>query len=604
MTKVGAGQLILPTANTTFTGNTEIDSGWITIENSEALGGWSAGKGQTVQATTTVIAGAALQLLPLSGNMTLTNNFNLQGSGISDPAYPLIDDTNSKTGGALMNLAGNNTIEGNIVLNQEVNIGVEQIYSGNPSDPNYSANAFSQLTLAGQQSQAAVTVINVNGTASGNANENDKVINTGSTSGTITIEAAVHSKPDDVRVYDGDYTTSPTTAVLLYDSSGDYTDTAFNTTATSNNVVNQNGALITITYTNTTATATASEVAELGDPAGDKYDLGPVVTSYGPVTSTVIEIIINQGGRPAGDSTQWKYTAQVVPVAASNISGIVKVGSQRLIITGPGTYTGGVTVMAGSIRVQNNTALGAGSTSNNTTTVAAGASLELAATNPLTNGGTVTDLNIWGEGLVLNGSGNGAAAGSPVNAQTLALTGMTTASQFTLTFDGATTSAITYTGTAADATNIQNALNTVLGTLGFTGGSVNVSQSGSGVFTIVFAGTLAGTSQSPILATVTAGPATGSANAYLNLGDDAALVNEAIDPAGLAAPATLVGDNTWRGNVSLNNSATMDVQTGTRLTIDGVIDDTGNASIAGSDLTKIGGGELLLSGSNTYHGVT
>ncbi len=601
--KVGGGQLILPTANTTFTGNTVIKAGWITIENSESLGGWAIGKGQGVQATTTVIAGAALHLLPLSGNMTLTNNFNLQGSGISDPAYPLVDDTNSKTGGALMNLAGNNTIQGNIVLNQQVNIGVEQIYSGNPSDPNYSANAFSQLTLAGQQSDAVSTVINVSGTANGGPKESDKVINTGGTSGMITIQFAPHSFPDDLRVYDGDYTTNPTTAVLLYDSSGDYTDTAFNTTATSAKVVNQNGALITINYTNLTSTATAVEQPELGDPTGKKYDLGPDVMTYGPLAGTDIEIIVNQGGRPAGTSTAWTYTAQVVPSVPNNTSGIVKVGSQRLIITGPGTYTGGVVVDAGALRVQNNTALGVGTAATSTTTVNAGASLELAATNPLTNGGTVTGLNVVGEALILNGSGNAAAAGSPLNAQTLALTGMTTASQFTLTFDGATTAPITYTGTAAtDATNIQNALNTVLGTLAFSGGSVSVSQSGSGVFTIVFAGTLAGTSQSPILATVTAGPASGSANAYLNLGNDAALVNEGIDPAGLAAPSSLIGDNTWRGGVLLNNSATIDVQTSTRLSIDGVIYD--NGPTAGSNLTKTGGGELLLSGSNTYQGVT
>jgi fibronectin-binding autotransporter adhesin len=115
--KVDAGQLILPYANTTFTGNTDIQAGWVTIENSQGLGGLIPGEGQTAQPTITVASGASLHLLPLTGNLNLTQNFKLAGSGITDPAYPLIDNTNPKNGGALVNLAGINTIGGNVQLN-------------------------------------------------------------------------------------------------------------------------------------------------------------------------------------------------------------------------------------------------------------------------------------------------------------------------------------------------------------------------------------------------------------------------------------------------------------------------------------------------------
>ncbi len=136
---------------------------------------------------------------------------------------------------------------------------------------------------------------------------------------------------------------------------------------------------------------------------------------------------------------------------------------------------------------------------------------------------------------------------------------------------------------------------------GVVAGPITVTETASNMFTISFGGSLAGYSQSPILANVTAGPATGTANAFASLGDDAALVNEAFDPAGIASPSTLVADNTWRGNVSLDNSSTLDVQTSTRLSLTGNIDDS---SLTGSDVTKIGSGELVLSGTNTYRGVT
>ncbi len=161
--KVGQGQLILPYANTTFTGPVDIQGGWVTIENDNSLGGYAAGVSQSGQPLITVGQGAALHLLPLSGSMNLTNNFLLSGSGITSAAYPLIDSTSGKDGGALVNLAGINTISGNIQLNGEAGIGVEQIFSSIAGSADYSANAASQLTLTGEQSESAQKVIPISG---------------------------------------------------------------------------------------------------------------------------------------------------------------------------------------------------------------------------------------------------------------------------------------------------------------------------------------------------------------------------------------------------------------------------------------------------------
>src|SRR5207302_905662 len=104
--KFGLGQLILPTGNN-YTGPTAIQAGWVTIENAQSLGQQIAGVGDTVQPTTTVLTGAALHVLPLTGNLNLTNNFVLAGRGVTNTGYSLIDGQ-----GALMNLSGVNTVSG------------------------------------------------------------------------------------------------------------------------------------------------------------------------------------------------------------------------------------------------------------------------------------------------------------------------------------------------------------------------------------------------------------------------------------------------------------------------------------------------------------
>ena len=79
--------------------------------------------------------------------------------------------------------------------------------------------------------------------------------------------------------------------------------------------------------------------------------------------------------------------------------------------------------------------------------------------------------------------------------------------------------------------------------------------------------------------------------------DDAPLVNIASNPS--------VGvDNMWRGGVTLNASVPIDVEPGTRLTLYGTIDDATNTNSTGSQLIKIGTGELVLAGANTYRGGT
>ncbi len=150
------GQLILSGSNT-YEGPTDIHKGWITVENNTSLGqevfgvgqsrqvsvaGYTIeetdptqdfGLGQSVQPYTTVEAGASLQIRsPQPGvNLTLPNNLNLAGNGISSTTMPPSTNFGLIEEGALENIGGDNTVTGYIQLNGQAGIGVEQIGDSN-----------------------------------------------------------------------------------------------------------------------------------------------------------------------------------------------------------------------------------------------------------------------------------------------------------------------------------------------------------------------------------------------------------------------------------------------------------------------------------------
>jgi len=99
LAKDGSGTLFL-SGNNTYTGGTSISAGVVNASNNYALGGLSAG-------TTTVAAGAALQL---------------QG-GITVPSAPLVlNGTGIANDGALRNISGNNTWSGSVTLGSAARI--------------------------------------------------------------------------------------------------------------------------------------------------------------------------------------------------------------------------------------------------------------------------------------------------------------------------------------------------------------------------------------------------------------------------------------------------------------------------------------------------
>jgi autotransporter-associated beta strand protein len=321
LTKVGGGDLILPNAENNFFGNVDIKKGWITIQNSNSLGvhvntynlltgfinipgnapASSAGIGPTEQPVVTVENGGALQLDPTGGGITVPQNLVLAGMGLTNQSYGLINQM-----GAVETLAGSNTLTGNVTLRGVAGIGVEGVFGA------------TDLTLTGSvtDKQAAVAAIPVNANAQGGSTEADQVIDTGATSGSVTVNYQMYYIPDQLDIYYGIFAPG-----------------------------NPNGAIL------------------VGGTGGLVSGSGTVSVNYGPTggfTSTFITLVMDQGGGLSG--TAWSYTALVTPTAGASTGpgGITKLGSGRLSLQGDGTYTGPDDVQQGVLTLQNDTGLGTG----------------------------------------------------------------------------------------------------------------------------------------------------------------------------------------------------------------------------------------------------
>ena len=651
LSKVGTGQLILPNANPLFTGPTNITAGWVTMQDPDALGAHIPNVGQGGQTLVTVDSLASLELKALvpGTSFTFFHNLALNGQG-NLHAFSLISQQ-----GALINLGGDNTITGNVSLVGDAGIGVVQV---DPAAP-------SELTITGELSAPVVAAagINVNVNPSGGSQESDEIIDTGSTSGTITINYDMEAIPDDLRVYYPPVGVPGSTRIF---------DTGL------------------VSFSGTAVVA---------------------YPGAGPANSgTAIEIIMDQGGGSPG--TFWTYSATIVPNATTASSGLIKFGAGRLDLQGPGEFSGGPDIRAGVVTVQNGTALGDPGAAGNSTVVEAGAALEVDATVASLNGGQAVGPQILNNPLVLNGSGNSAFGDSAlaiapnidaawdgpitlnsninadfqntlggqaldtmtatflnpitgvntltgtnptvaatttttpgesgVNAvqtfgfggtitggsfnlafnnggtidytgtadvQQVSVTGATAgATTFTLTFNGQTTGVIPYTGVAAtDATAVQNALN-ALTSISAPGGSpigaaVGVTAVGD-VFTITFGGALTGFSMPSLTATILAGSGAPTIVTLTN-GAGIAWNNNTNNLIANIQNALTALPNIGAGNVQIVNiSPIIDVAPDSRFTVTGTIGDALNQTNNGTNLTIDGGGELVLAGNNTYRGTT
>jgi autotransporter-associated beta strand protein len=511
--KLGTGQLILPNPNT-YLGPTLISQGWVTVRDNQALGAHVPGLGDTVQPLVHVQPNAALHLKPLTptGVLNFPKNLILAGNGISHP-FGLINQK-----GALMNLGGFNTESGDVKLDGQAGIGVEQVDPASPSE----------LTMTGSVSRFTPPTLSFSTSASGGSQEARTDYDTGSTSGTMVINYDMFVVPDDLRVY-----------------------------------------------------YQGQRIFDTGVVSGT----GTINLAWGPGSSTIVTIVMNEGGGQAG--TVWTYSVVFSP-APTGGGGITKFGSKRLNLQGDGTYSGNVDIKEGVLRAQNDTALGNGS---GTTIVEPGAALEMMGGIPQNNGGVNAGIQPWGETLLLNGPGNLSENGTLIAPLTSVSddnmwrgpvtlnTPFTVSLQNTLAtsnpplmlVDGSGLTGTKPSVTVVPAGVVGSSTANVIQAISF-GGSVT-----GGTFTLSFNGS-------------TTGPIAWDPNAPTLVANLEAALNQ----------LSTIGNNALV-NVS---SPMVAVAQDSRLSLFGTIDDAPNPSINGTDLIKVGSGELALIGSNTYRGTT
>ncbi len=314
------------------------------------------------------------------------------------------------------------------------------------------------------------------------------------------------------------------------------------------------------------------------------------------------------------------FTNPVTSLVTSG--GITKLGSRRLIIQGPGTYTGSDIISEGVILLQNSTGLGEGNvTSPPTVTVDSGAALEIGNTatalaiNNSLGGATFTSsetggirqgLEVWGEHLILNGAGDPTFGDTvlTVLSSNAATTGpevqtveVSTAGTFQLTYAGQTTITLPINSTAAA---VQTALDNIINTTVFPGAYATVNQSGN-VYLITVVNPTAPNLPVGVVSTTGQGNTAQAFVGTTQTGSTASSLAPVNDPL-------VATDNAWEGPASFSSNVTITVPTNSRLIMAGNIDNGTNkpntSGYGGSSLTFTGGGELDLDGNNSYSGTT
>lgn len=596
LNKIGTGTLIFDN-NNSYRGATTVSAGTLVIRDSGALGA-TAG-------ATSVTAGATLQLevdsgfdahgrdlsvdsvTGVSNRLRISEPLTINGQGVAVAGVNV---------GGLRSASGINTIISTVNMNSTSSIGVDPDPSPE-SNNNYFTDDYS-LTIGDPTAGLGV----VNGGAWNKLLTGQLILpRANGFTGRLTIMAGWVTIQNDQAL--GPFVVG-TTETLQADTvvnagaalhlkplpGGPDLNVVENLTLAGLGIthpfglISQKGALMSLGGNNTVGSRLQGAVTVgsdifLGQGAANIAGIGveilnPATTSELLITGSMFDNVSSR--------------SQPAAPAVTGGGGFTKLGSRRLILQADGTYSGAVDVAEGTLRIQNDTALGSvpgsvGTVTN--TTVEDNAVLEIKGTtlNPYPNdGGSAAGISVFNERLTLTGNG-------PSLNQIVTIGGAS--GTFKLTFQGQTTGPLDITSPTLgnDIQNALNALNTIGAPIGGVGGSVNVSPSGlASSYTVTFGGSLA--QAIPPRMGVTA--LTGTATATVAGSGNASVIN-------------LSDDNMWRGPGTWKTNTTIDVRNGSRLTLFGAIDDGApSGPPQGSGLTKIGNGELVLGGSNTYRGTT
>jgi fibronectin-binding autotransporter adhesin len=603
---------------------------------------------------------------PTSSSLTINNT-------ITGGATGTLVWQNSTSGGSLF-LYGNNTYVGDTFLNTGAGLNYNSANSFGTSTIKwgYTGSTVTSVTLAAPALASDITMSNPMITRTGAntvtaqtltlGNQNGHkvtwsgqwTLTTGSTS-TLAVNSGV---TDDISglIIGTDSATgfvkSQTGTLILSNSSNSFQEQVtvangiLSTSGIGNSGSNSNlgrNGTIGLGATTTTGTLvytgsgeTSDKVLNLAGTTG-----GAVLDQSGSGTGN-LKFTSDMTATGAGAKT---LTLQGATSATGEIAGkivengggtsVLKQGSGTWTLDGVNTYTGGTTVIAGTLGIGNNSALGTG---------------------PLTLGGTSANTP------TITAAGGSRTIGNNITLAAVTTGNATIAGSNALTINGTTTV------NGADRTfAINNSANTTLGTIDLSesagsgrkltitgsgnvtlGGTIeNVAGGGGTAGNLTFNASYSGTAT--INGTNTySGATTLSAGTFV-LGNKAAFGTSSVGINGVSISAntnlsganaignsaTLGGDNTFTGSNPLEFSGTV-AGTGNRtvtnnmtanLTFSGPVnirnsgtttttltmDGTGNTTVSGvvgngsattANLTKNGNGTLTLTNTNTYNGVT
>ena len=633
LSKSGAGMLTLA-GNDTYYGPTSLGAGTLNITGNINP---STGSGDlfTGTAPVTINLSNGQVIFKVSGSSTYSGGTTITGGSANTlVVYNNSTGTSGNFGTGTINLVGSNTVFMRATSNNSVTIGNAVTLGASLTDPTATpANnltftgpvtlsgssqtlendngggvllAFSggigdggngygltkagtgTIVLAGSNTYTGATNINVGTLSIGNGGSGEFLASpTVSDSGTLTFNHG------DALTYSG---TISGGGAVTKTGSGALTLTANNSYSGGTTV---SAGTLTLTGGNTGTGGTTVSGGTLD--LSNEYALqnSTITVSGGSLTfdSSVAGNAFAVGGLAAGNVALQNNAALPAAVAltlggsnlsttcGANLSGLgslTKVGSGTLTLTGSNTFSGGVTLTAGTLEINSSAALGTG-----TFTIAAGMAIDNTSSAVLTNANN--NPQTWNGNFTFLGAGHSLNLGT--GAVTLGANCQVTVNANSLYVGGIGDGGIGYRLTKAGAGTLL-----VTGSSGYSGGTtVNAGilelQNANALGTPSAAITLAANAAIALGGNITTNPAyaiTINGNSTNNLGQ---LQNDA-------------GNNTWAGPVTLAAAGSFNrigANSGT-LTVSGQI--TGSGGLLARNETGTAGTVVLSNSANNYTGGT
>ncbi len=550
ITQNGLGILDL-TANNTFLGNLLIDSGTIQVDGNSTSanpqvmsGGTLAGSGQ-VGSTLTVASGGTLR----PGPVTTTGTNRL-----------LLNNTVLSTGSSV-----------NLVLDGSSAGAYDFLYVNNPANSLALNNATLNVTLGSGYTPvlgSTYTIVfaqNTNGvigTFNGLANGATFMVGRSAFQINYTSSTVVLTSLGTIDTWvgggsDTNWMTAGNWQAGVAPSAGDILVFPPAATGASNNNFTAGTNFQSITLDSSTMSFTGNAIV-LDNGLTTNYASGSLVFPLG-LTLNTNETIQVAGG-----------VIDLSGIVAGAYS-ITKTGAGGLELDGANTFSGGMSVNAGTVSITNNTALGTGPA-----TVASGAELDVSNNISFLNPLSLAGAGAGGGGALVVQGGSDTASGTITLA---ANTTIETSAAGSIDFSGLIQGAygLTFVG-SGQTTFSGSSSNTFAGPLDINSGTLNIQMGGNSVLGVAPS------------ATINVGDGTDSATLAVNFANDmlsptnTVVVNNNAQYHQFAGTATTIGAMTLNGTGYVNLGGS-------------------GSSLTASSLTMTGGSVQMLSGALFSTGV-